>query len=217
MLIKTIDSVLKHKNTIIILHGLNQSIKDLKDIINKLTKHSKNTKIIIPQCKKMIIKWPDGKQEKLRSWYNYYTRNDNLMKHDLINSKQFDKNTKIILDIIEKEFTYNNNIKVSLCGISQGGTVAINAAIMSKYKLEKIICIDTIFLNNYNDLNIIDTKHKQKFKILSSLNDKIYNFDFQLICYSLLNANGHDIDIKIRNCGHCENYNCISNFIYNNI
>ena len=146
MYIKIINQQKKHIQTVIILHGMNQYINYILYIANKMKIKNPNTKIIIPVADKINIIWPDGKQEKCISWYNYFTRYDNLIKHDIINRIEFEENTNKITSLIDNESKLISPEMISLIGISQGGTICINAALNINYKIKTIMCIDTIFL-----------------------------------------------------------------------
>jgi len=88
--------------------------------------------------------------------------------------------------------------------------VCINTALNLKFKLGGIICIDTIFLSDYiSDISFLN----QKFYILISSKDKIYNPNFQKNCYDLLRFFGNTIDITERNKKHCEDPREICNYI----
>ncbi len=207
----------KHKNTLIIIHGLNQSIDDLKQILDKIKESKRNTKIIIPRAKTMDIFWPNGEiQYKVNSWYNYYSRYDNKFKHDIINEVEFLDSTQLISDIIDYEKKINPNIPISLCGISQGGTIALNYSINSNIRFKSVICIDTIFMHSYEKHKHI-YKTPQKINALISIKDEIYNPEFQYYCYNILKKYNFQLNITYRNSGHCENFDYISKFIISKI
>lgn len=203
-----------HCETVIILHGMNQDINDIHYIVNKIKKKKDGIKFIIPVAKKMKIDWPSGIEENCSSWYNYFTRYDNLMKHDIINLEQFEDATKFITDIINKESKIIKPSMITLIGISQGGTVCINSALRLNFKINNIKCIDTIFLHTY--YKYIKSK-TQKFQVLQSRYDDIYNPLFQNYCYKLLKSYSNEVKFFYRNRGHCENLDSISRFIINNM
>jgi predicted esterase len=210
-MLKIINPKFKHIKTVIILHGLNQSEESIINIVNLIRSKKRGIKFIIPFANKMNIVWPDGSSENSISWYNYYSRYDNLFKHDLINQSEFKKNTEYITDIFEQESKLIDTSKIFLCGISQGGTLAINVSLNLKFKINSIICIDTIFLHLYHDFRVKNLN--QTYHIYKSDNDYIYNPRFQEYCYSLLENLKNKIIIKEHDLEHCESDNAMSDFI----
>jgi len=202
-----------HTKTIIILHGLNHT--NLDEIVAKINK-KRGVKILIPIANKILIKWPDSKEEEVHSWYNYYTRYDNMIKHDIINLPEFNKNSQSIKNLIVQESKIIDPSKIYLCGISQGGTVAINVALQLEFKINKIICIDTIFLHSYFDYRKFG-KCNQKFTVFQSKNDTVYNPEFQNYCYSILKRYNHELDTRLFDFEHTESMEEISEFIVSNI
>jgi|TARA_B110001450_G_scaffold252054_1_gene273107 predicted esterase len=193
---KTISCSGKHGATVIILHGLYQDTKEISWMINKIN------------CD--FIKWIilEGKSLK---WYNYYTQRDNHYRHDKINYRQFTHSCRCLKNTIKRELRYIASKNLYIVGISQGGTVCINTALSLKFNLGGVICIDTIFLSDYmSDVSFF----KQKFYILISSNDKIYNPNFQKICYNLLRFFGNEINVTERNKKHCEDMKEICNYIH---
>ena len=212
---KTIyNSLSKHKTTLFLINGLNQTVDDLTLIINKIINSNKHTKIIIPHPKRMDITWPDGeKQYSINSWYNYYSRYDNKFKHDIINKQDFLDSTEQLSNLVNEEINHNPDIDIVLCGISQGGTIAINYSSLSTIKFKSILCIDTIFMHSYIDFKDIKKTPKQNYNILISTKDEIYNPEFQLYCYNLLDNCNNVVNINYRNTYHCENFSYIADFI----
>tara|TARA_Y100000992_G_scaffold64958_1_gene40042 strand:+ start:585 stop:1229 length:645 start_codon:yes stop_codon:yes gene_type:complete len=203
-----------HCQTIIILHGMNQDVNDIHRIIDKIKKKKSGIKFIIPVAKKMTINWPTGPQKDCLSWYNYYTRYDNLIKHDIINLNEFEESTIFLTDIINKESKIIKPSLITLIGISQGGTVCINAALRLKFKIKNIKCIDTIFLHSYYKYSECKS---QIFQVLQSRNDQIYNPIFQKHCYTLLKSYNNKVVMFYRNCGHSENLDSMAKFIIKNV
>lgn len=211
---KNIRAYKKHTETFIILHGMNQNINDIHYIVNKIKKRKHGIKFIIAMSENMTIEWPCGQKENCNSWYNYFTKYDNLNKHDIINSIEFENSTNFLVNIIKKEIKVINPSMITLIGISQGGTVCINAALRLKFKIKNIKCIDTVFLHSYY---YYQEHEKQTFQVLQSRKDKIYNPFFQTYCYNILKSYYNDVIIFYRNCGHCENIDSIANFIIKNM
>jgi len=193
---KIISCSEKHDTTVIILHGLYQDTLEIQMMIKRIN------------CN--FIKWIilEGRGAK---WYNYYTQRDNHQRHDKINYSQFMRSCNCLKKIVKQELKYIASEKLYILGISQGGTVCINTALSLKFKLGGVICIDTIFLSDYiSDISFL----KQSFYTLISSKDKIYNPDFQKVCYDLLRFFGNTLNITERNKKHCEDVEEICDYIH---
>lgn len=202
----------RHTETLIILHTYNQDINDIIKIVNKIQDSHINLKVVVPLCSKMKIKWPDGRLETCISWYNYFSEYNGIFKHDIIDLIGFYKNVNKIIELITDEAQilgkYN---KVSLCGMSQGGTVAIHAALTLQKKLNKVICIDTIFMHSYFDYSKFETT--QCFDVFQSENDLIYSPLFQNYCYYELTKYGNIVNIEKYYKTHTECFDFITDYI----
>jgi predicted esterase len=184
-----------HTTSVIILHGLYQDTKQIQWMIKRINRD--------------FIKWIilEGRGAK---WYSYYTQRDNHRRHDKINYDQFKYSCGCLEKTVKREMRYVPSENLYILGISQGGTVCINTALSLKIKLGGIICIDTIFLSDYIfDISFL----KQKFNILISSKDVIYNPNFQKNCYDLLRFFGNDIYVTERNKKHCEDLEEICDYI----
>jgi predicted esterase len=184
-----------HTFTVIILHGLYQDTIEIESMIRSINRD--------------FIKWIilEGRGTK---WYSYYTQRDNHQRHDKINYIQFTRSCSCLKKIVKQELRYTPRENLYMLGISQGGTVCINTALSLKIKLGGIICIDTIFLSDYiSDISFL----RQKFIVLISSKDKIYNPNFQKNCYDLLRFFGNDIIVTERNKKHCEDISEICDYI----
>lgn len=202
-----------HMRTIILLHGMNQDVSEMISITKYINKYKKGNKFIIPVADNIDISWPDGKETNISSWYNYFTRYDNKVKHDILDSVQLKNNTSKLVNIIKTESKIIDPNKITLIGISQGGTVCINAALMLDFKIKNVICIDTIFLHSYFDYKFFKNNVYQDFKVFQSSNDDIYNPYFQDYCYDIIKQYNNKIEKKVFKLSHCQNINIISKFI----
>ena len=186
-----------HKITVIILHGFNQDISEMEYISNLINK----------ECD--FIRWVilEGKGMK---WYDYYTQRDNHNRHDKINYTHFTQSCDYLKKTIHDELKLIQSDNLYLVGISQGGTICINTAINLNCRLGGTICIDTIFLSDYmSDVSFF----QQVFFALISTKDKVYNPNFQTICYNFLRFLGNEIHITKRDTQHCKNTIEICNYI----
>jgi predicted esterase len=201
------------EKSVIFLHGMNQDESDIIEIIDKINESYNFIRFIVPVSNLMDINWPSGIEKNVLSWYNYYTQYDNEFKHDIINKNELQESTDKLCEIINNEINNVGNENVYLIGISQGGTVCINASLIINKPI-KILCIDTIFLHTYANFTN-NTFHE--YNVFQSKNDEIYNPLFQDYCYNLLSQKGHKIVKHIYDQGHCENMDNIYNFIIKNL
>ena len=215
-MIKKFKSKSSHKYSLILLHGMNMQIKELYSITEILQKKYIHLKIIIPTANKMDISWPDGPEYNIRSWYNYYTRNDNQFVHDTINIDDFNYQTNNIFKIIDNERKILKNSKsIIIAGISQGGTLAFNIGLNYFEKLGGIIGIHTIFMDNIIKIN--NNSNKIPIYLFSGSKDKIYNIKFQDISLDKLRDKKYKIFWYIKKLHHCEYSKYEQNFLFNAI
>ena len=173
MIFNAIDT---HLYTIIILHGMFQTDRHLIPIANYIQNYNKNIKIILPCAPIRTISWANKPEHNISSWYDYYTRNDGLDKHDDINQRHFYKQTVRINEIIDQEKKLIPTNKIIIAGISQGGTLAFNIGLNYFDKLAGIIGIHTIFMDNIINL---DNINNIPIYLFSGNQDNIYNIKFQ--------------------------------------
>lgn len=212
MKVKIINPEFTHLKTVIFLHSLNQSIDEINNIIEYIKYKKRGVKFIIPSDKINLV-WPNGIKDKVNGWYNYYTWNNNLSKHDSICLDTFNKSSDYVKKIIINEAKLINPEKIFVVGISQGGTIAIDACLKLPFRIKKVICIDTIFMDCYFEGNY----SRQTFTVFQSIGDEVYNPVFQDACYKkLINKKCKVIKHKY-NFSHTENVEFISQFINSNI
>ena len=195
------NSIEKHLYTIIILHGMFQTYKDLIPLKIAIQKHNKNMKVILPTAPLRSISWSDKPLHNVSSWYDYYTQKNGLLEHDDINETHFIEQTQRIYKIIDNERKSIAAQNIIIAGISQGGTIAFNVGLHYKEPLGAIIGIHTIFLNT-----IIPIESIQRIPIylFSGRKDSIYNIHLQESSLAKLNEKCH-IDWHIEDgLNHCE-------------
>lgn len=198
-----INPIDEHKYTLILLHGMYSNPNDLLDI-SKILKNTFNfLKIILVHSPIIDIDWPDGKECNVNSWYNYYTRNDNLMEHDNINKIQFKEQYLRIDKIIKNENRLIKN-NVILGGYSQGGTLVYDIVLNSNNLIKAGFIFHSVFMDNIIQINNIKNIQIPIF-IVSGKKDNIYNFKLQEQMINLLKSKNVPIYWKIlNNIGHCE-------------
>ena len=170
------NSVEKHLYTIIILHGMFQTYKDLIYLKTAIQKHNKNMKVILPTAPLRSISWSKKPLPNVSSWYDYYTQKNGLLEHDEINETHFTEQTQRVYKIIDNERKSIAAQNIIIAGISQGGTIAFNVGLHYKEPLGAIIGIHTIFLNTIIPIESIQTI---PIYLFSGRNDSIYNIQLQ--------------------------------------
>jgi predicted esterase len=210
-----LQSIDKHLYTIIILHGMYQDYTSLLELSNDIQKHNRNIKVILPNAPRRTINWSNGKEENIRAWYNYYTRRDGEMRHDIIEHTHFIDQTERINKIIDGECKLISSKNIIIAGVSQGGTIAFNIGLHSPYKLGGIIGIHTVFMDNIISIN---NMNKIPIYLFSGEKDSIYNIKLQKrSCKNLYKLN-YKIEWYIEsNLEHCEYSSQENLFIVNSI
>ena len=170
------SSIEKHLYTIIILHGMFQTYKDLIPLKTVIQTHNKNMKVILPTAPRRLISWSDKPLPNISSWYDYYTQKNGLLEHDEINKTHFIEQTQRVYKIIDNERKSIAAQKIIIAGISQGGTIAFNVGLHYKEPLGAIIGIHTIFLNTIIPIETIQTI---PIYLFSGRKDSIYNIHLQ--------------------------------------
>ena len=205
-----------HKWTFIILHGMYSSANDIHNNFSNISNFFPNMKFILIESPIRNIDWPDGVEYNVKSWYNYYSRNDNKNFHDIIDVKQFNDQILRIETYIKNELDILKNNNVILSGYSQGGTLIFDLVLNSKYKVKSGIILHSVFMDNVIDINNIKNK-KIPLHIISGEKDKIYNLRLQRSMINKLRLKNIYIDWKIlNNISHCE-FSYLENDILINI
>ena len=195
------NSVEKHLCTIIILHGMFQTYKDLIPLKTAIQNHNKNMKVILPTAPLRSISWSDKPLPNISSWYDYYTQKNGLLEHDEINKTHFIEQTQRVYKIIDNERKSIAAQKIIIAGISQGGTIAFNVGLHYKEPLGAILGIHTIFLNT---IIPIETIQRIPIYLFSGRKDSIYNIHLQESSLAKLKEKC-PIDWHIEeNLNHCE-------------
>ena len=170
------NSIEKHLYTIIILHGMFQTYKDLIYLKTAIQKQNKNMKVILPTAPLRSISWSKKPLPNVSSWYDYYTQKNGLLEHDEINETHFTEQTQRVYKIIDNERKSIAAQNIIIAGISQGGTIAFNVGLHYKEPLGAILGIHTIFLNTIIPIESIQTI---PIYLFSGRNDSIYNIQLQ--------------------------------------
>jgi len=182
------NSQKKHKYTFVMLHPMYNDATYFNDHIEYFKKTNSaltsSIKFILPQSLQMTIDYPNNKQYNVKSWYNYYTCNNNLSKLDKINIDQFNSETKKIVNIINEEADILKSYKkLFIIGVSQGGTLLFNILKFLPESIGGLFCIKSLYMYKY--INLKQNNATPLF-FYSGNKDNIYNLDFQKKCAKLL-------------------------------
>ena len=150
-------------------------IKNNNKIYNKIN-------FILPESPIMDVDYPNNKQYNVKSWFNYYTYNNNII--DEISVKDYNLACNSIITIINREATILGSYKrIFLLGVSQGGTLLFNILNKLEKPLGGLFCIKSLYMYKYVKL----TKNTcTPLYFYSGNKDEVYNLEFQQSCSKLL-------------------------------
>ena len=116
-------------------------IKNNNKIYNKIN-------FILPESPIMDVDYPNNKQYNVKSWFNYYTYNNNII--DEISVKDYNLACNTIITIINREATILGSYKrIFLLGVSQGGTLLFNILNKLEKPLGGLFCIKSLYMYKY--------------------------------------------------------------------
>ena len=165
----------QHLYSIIMLHGMYCDNTSFDDLVIKIQKINQRVKIILPNAPVRDIDWPEGKENDVNSWYNYFTRKDGELEHDIIDKTQYNEESNKIKKLIEEESTYINYSNIILLGESQGGTIVSKLALEIEKQIGGFILIDTVFMDNI----LVPSVKYPNIYIYSSEHDEVYTLELQ--------------------------------------
>ena len=152
-------------------------IKNNNKIYNKIN-------FILPESPIMDVDYPNNKQYNVKSWFNYYTYNNNIDIIDEISVKDYNLACNTIINIINREATILGSYKrIFILGVSQGGTLLFNILNKLEKPLGGLFCIKSLYMYKYVKL----TKNTETpLYFYSGNKDEVYNLEFQQSCSKLL-------------------------------
>ena len=198
---KIIESY-NHKYTFFFLHSMHYDDSEFNTFIEyfKNNKHYsyifKYIKFIFPNSPIMDIDYPNNKLFDQKSWYNYYTCYDGINKIDKINVDDYNNQTNIIVDLINKEAKILGNYsRIYIGGSSQGGTMIFNILKELSKNIGGLFCLRSIYMYKYTKLN--KKLNKTPIFVYSGKLDNIYTLTLQKKCFNILKKKGYKIDWTI--------------------
>eukprot|EP00928_Gymnodinium_smaydae_P011503 TRINITY_DN14236_c0_g1_i2.p1 TRINITY_DN14236_c0_g1~~TRINITY_DN14236_c0_g1_i2.p1 ORF type:complete len:293 (-),score=38.33 TRINITY_DN14236_c0_g1_i2:318-1196(-) len=144
----------KHTHTVILLHGLYCRGSDFEQVPSLLVQlfgeraETSGIKYIFPNAPIRTISWPDGPEEGVPSWYNYFTCKCGEESDDEIDMEHWNEMTEKMQNLIKAEVNeLGNASKIIIGGNSQGGTIACNVALTSEYELGALFILRSCLLS----------------------------------------------------------------------
>ena len=173
--------------TFIMLHPMSSDSSYFDEYIEYIKKNNKiynKINFILPESPIMDVDYPNNKQYNVKSWFNYYTYNNNIDIIDEISVKDYNLACNTIINIINKEATILGSYKrIFLLGVSQGGTLLFNILNKLEKPLGGLFCIKSLYMYKYVKL----TKNTcTPLYFYSGNKDEVYNLEFQQSCSKLL-------------------------------
>ena len=187
LFIKIYESMKNYSYTFIMLHPMGSDSSYFDEYIEYIKKNNKiynKINFILPESPIMDVDYPNNKQYNVKSWFNYYTYNNNIDIIDEISVKDYNLACNSIITIINREATILGSYKrIFILGVSQGGTLLFNILNKLEKPLGGLFCIKSLYMYKYVKL----TKNTcTPLYFYSGNKDEVYNLEFQQSCSKLL-------------------------------
>ena len=191
----------EHLYSIIMLHGMYCDNTSFDTLVTSILNVNQNVKIILPNAPILNIDWPEGRENDVNSWYNYFTCRDGELEHDTIDLTHYNSESRKIKNLIEREANYINYKNIVLLGESQGGTIVSKLAVEVEKQIGGFILIDTVFMDNV----VVPSVKYPNIYIYSSEEDEVYKLELQKNSVKNLDLDNFIVEWYIdKGVGHCE-------------
>ena len=172
-----------------------EKLKTIHSYVHKLGLTS--VKFIYPVAPTRTISWPTGPESDVSSWYNYFTRRDGELHHDELDVGQLSAQTRRIHAILDREAALldNDRRRLILGGISQGGTVAIHAAVSYGRELGGLLALRSCLIDSVTVLR--DRRNavtNTPVFVFAAGQDSVYAIELQQRGYDQLEAAGFRVE-----------------------
>lgn len=192
-----VEPTAPHHSSVIMLHGMyydGTMFETLPAIFAQYVgERAAGTRFIFANAPMRTIDWPSGREYGVRSWYNYFTSKGGAFECDEIDLEQLTHVSREVHDLITREVEAlgGDARRVAIGGNSQGGTVALHAAMTyPKGPVGALICGCTILM----DQTPVDTsKAVMPVFIFVAEKDEEYAPLFQKKCFQRLRDAGFPI------------------------
>lgn len=155
-------------------------------------------KFVFPHAPRRTITWPTGPEANVASWYNYFTRRDgDEREHDVLDEGHLASQTRRIHSILDRETSLlgGDATRVLLGGSSQGGTVALHAALSYGRPLGALVCLRSCLVDSVTvPKDRRNASHRTPVFVFAAGEDSVYAPRLQRRGYSLLEAAGFHIE-----------------------
>ena len=165
----------EHIYSIIMLHGMYCDNTSFDTLVSLILNANQNVKIILPNAPIRDIDWPEGRENDVNSWYNYFTCRDGELQHDTIDLTHYNSESRKIKNLIESEGNYINYKNIVLLGESQGGTIVSKLATEIEKQIGGFLLIDTVFMDSI----LLPVVKYPNIYIYSSEQDEVYTLELQ--------------------------------------
>lgn len=188
-----------HTHTVVLLHGMYcppdtcPTFAALPEYVERLGMDG--VKFVYPHAPRRTISWPTGPEPNVASWYNYFTRRDGWECHDELDETHLASQTSRLHGILEREAALlgGDARRVILGGSSQGGTVALHAAISFSRPLGALLCLRSCLVDTVS-VPRRSAAHKTPVFVFAAGNDTVYNPVLQRRGYEKLQAAGFCVE-----------------------
>jgi len=216
----------EHTHTVIMLHGMYCHPEECA-LYNALPSYLaylgvRSIKFVYPRAPLRTISWPTGPEANVASWYNYYTRRDGCLEHDVIEQAHLESQSRRVHAILEREAQILNGdvSRIVLGGTSQGGTVGLHAAISYGRPLGGLLCLRSCLVETVTvPRDRRSAVSKTPIFVFMCGEDSVYAPPLAARGYSLLEENGYHIEWQIEpKLIHWEDsrneLRCVASWIY---
>mmetsp|Transcript_65445 Transcript_65445/g.108793 ORF Transcript_65445/g.108793 Transcript_65445/m.108793 type:complete len:411 (-) Transcript_65445:197-1429(-) len=194
----------RHTHTVVLLHGMYsppeecEMFKSLPAYVAYLG--ASGVKFVFPHAPRRTITWPTGPEANVASWYNYFTRRDGWLTHDELDEAHLASQTRRLHSILQREAALlgGDTRRLLLGGSSQGGTVALHAAISFGRPLGALLCLRSCLVDSVTfPKDKRNATCKTPVFVFLAGDDCVYAVPLQERGYSLLESAGFYVEKHI--------------------
>lgn len=190
-----VQATAAHTHTVIMLHGLSYDADMFEELPNAFGSRAVGIRFVYPLAPARTIHWPPpkGDEADVTAWYNYYTSDGGSLRHDEIEVDDLDAVTVALHAILDAEIAAVGGCaeRVALGGNSQGGTVALHAALT--HPLGGDLGVVAVGCCVVLDATPVPANWRRRVYVFSAERDVEYLPAFQRVTYGRLARAGAEI------------------------